>query len=106
VRWGQIGLWPHGDGRASVGYWVTASARRRGVPRRALQIVSVWALALPGIHRLELYVEPLNEGSWRAADRSDYTRERLPRRWQTVGDQRGDMCMYSSLRAKPPTCYR
>ena len=106
VCWGQIGLWPLGDGRASIGYWVVASARRRGVARRALQIVSAWALALPGIDRLELYVEPWNEGSWRAAERSDYTREGLVRSWQTVGDQRRDMYMYSRLRAKPPTCNR
>jgi [ribosomal protein S5]-alanine N-acetyltransferase len=103
---GQIGLWPLGDGRASVGYWVVACARRRGVARRALQVVSSWGLALPGLHRLELYVEPWNEGSWRAAEGSGYTREGLLRSWQTVGDQRRDMYMYSRLRTGPPTSGR
>lgn len=103
---GQIGLWPLGDGRASVGYWVVDSARRRGVARRALQIVSAWGLALPGLHRLELYVEPWNEGAWRAAEASHYAREGLLRSWQTVGDQRRDMYMYSRLRSEPPTSDR
>ena len=31
---GQIGLWPLTDGRASVGYWVVATARRRGIAQR------------------------------------------------------------------------
>lgn len=101
VSLGQIGLWPLSDGRASVGYWVVASARRRGVARCALQIVSAWGLTLPGLHRLELYVEPRNEGSWRAAERSGYTREGLLRSWQTVGDERRDMYMYSRLRDEP-----
>jgi [ribosomal protein S5]-alanine N-acetyltransferase len=98
---GQIGLWPLGDGRASIGYWVAASARRRGVAQHALRLVSAWGLTLPDVHRLELYVEPWNEGSWRAAERASYTREGLLRRWQEVGGQRRDMYMYSRLPSDP-----
>lgn len=97
VGLGQIGLWPHGHGRASVGYWVAASARRRGVAQHALQVVSTWGLTLPRLHRLELYVEPWNEGSWRAAERAGYAREGLLRSWKSVGGQRRDMYMYSRL---------
>lgn len=39
---GQIGLWPLPNGRASIGYWVAPSARRRGVARRAFGAVSIW----------------------------------------------------------------
>ena len=98
---GQIGLWPLPNGRASIGYWVAASARRRGVARDALQTVSAWGLSLPHVHRLELYVEPCNEGSWRAAEAAGYIREGLLRGWQDVGDQRRDMFMYSRLRNDP-----
>lgn len=98
---GQIGLWPIGHGRASVGYWVAPAARRRGVAQHALQIVSTWGLSLPDMHRLELYVEPWNEGSWRAAERAGYLREGLLRNWQPVGGQRRDMFMYSRLPADP-----
>lgn len=48
-------------------------------------MLSDWGLALPGVHRLELYVEPWNEGSWRTAERAGYTREGLLRSWQQVG---------------------
>ncbi|MDQ2850655.1 GNAT family protein [Dermatophilaceae bacterium Sec6.4] len=98
---GQIGVWPHHQGRASVGYWVAASARRRGIAHHALQMVSTWALTLPDVHRLELYVEPWNEGSWRAAERAGFAREGLLRSWQPVGGQRCDMYMYSRLRTDP-----
>jgi len=99
---GQIGLWLAGmrDGRASIGYWVVATHRRRGLAGHALRTLSRWAVALPGIHRLELYVEPWNVASRRVAERAGYEREGLLRSWQQVGDERRDMFMYSLL---PPS---
>lgn len=96
---GQIGLWLAGmrGGRASVGYWVIGAHRGRGLAGHALTALSRWGLARPGIHRLELYVEPWNVASWRAAERAGYEREGLLRSWQQVGDQRRDMFMYSLL---------
>ena len=64
-------------------------------------MVSAWGLSLPEIHRLELYVEPSNEGSWRAAERAGYVREGLLRSWQPVGGHRRDMYMYSRLFTDP-----
>ena len=94
---GQIGLWLRDadHGRASVGYWIAAPHRRRGYTTAALDAISRWGLTLDGIERLELYVEPWNEGSWRAAERVGYHREGLLRRWQYVGPERRDMYMYS-----------
>lgn len=62
---GQIGLWllNLAQGRASVGCWVAARHRGQGVASRALGMISTWGLGLPGVHRLELYVEPWNEAS-------------------------------------------
>lgn len=96
---GQIGLWLHhvGPGRASVGYWVLARHRRRAAARTALRALSAWGLALPGVERLELYVEPWNEGSWRTAESAGYRREGLLRSWQQIGGRRRDMFMYSRL---------
>lgn len=96
---GQIGLWLRDldFGRASVGYWVAPSARRRGFARAALTALSDWAVALPPVDRVELYVEPWNEGSWRAAEATGFQREGLLRSWQRVGDTRRDMFMYSRL---------
>lgn len=96
---GQIGLWLKNanDGRASIGYWISPDRRKRGAAGSALNAISQWGLTLPGIHRLELYVEPWNEGSWRTAEHCGYTREGLLRSWQDVGGQRKDMFMYSRL---------
>lgn len=67
---GQIGLWLGGidQGRASTGYWISPRFRRRGFARAALELLSQWALSLAEVERLELYAEPWNEGSWRAAE--------------------------------------
>lgn len=54
------GHWGHD--RASVGYWVVPSARRRGVAS-ALTCLFQWALDDLGPARLEFYVEPWNRGT-------------------------------------------
>lgn len=97
---GQIGLWLGrvDEGRATTGYWVSPMFRRRGIVSAALQLLSDWALALGEVERLELYAEPWNEGSWRAAEACGYEREGLLRSWQRVGTERRDMFMYSRLR--------
>ncbi len=96
---GQIGLWLRniGEGRASTGYWIAPQFRRRGYVTCALHALAEWALALDEVERLELYVEPWNEGSWRAAERCGFAREGLLRSWQKVGSERRDMYMYSLL---------
>lgn len=97
---GQIGLWlrDYDDGRASIGYWIAPDERRRGFASDALDALSEWALSHDGIARLELYVEPWNEASWRTAERCGYVREGLLRSWQQVGDELRDMFMYSRIR--------
>jgi RimJ/RimL family protein N-acetyltransferase len=82
-------------GRASVGYWVAASHRRRGYAGRALRVLTDWAATLSDITRLELYVEPFNEPSWRAAESAGYRREGLLHRWQVVAGEPRDMYMYA-----------
>lgn len=96
---GQIGLWLRNSnhGRASIGYWVGPSHRNRGIASAALDAISQWGLELPDIHRLELYVEPWNEGSWKTAEHCGYMREGLLRSWEEIGGARKDMYMYSRL---------
>jgi RimJ/RimL family protein N-acetyltransferase len=57
---GQAGLRLEaiGQGRAAVGYWVTASARGRGAAAHAVAAIACWALRELRIPRVELYVEP------------------------------------------------
>lgn len=98
---GQIGLWLReiDQGRATTGYWMSPAFRRRGYLRAALQALTSWALDLTEVERLQLYVEPWNEGSWRAAEACGYQREGLLRSWERVGDSRKDMYSYSVLPA-------
>jgi hypothetical protein len=89
---GQIGLWLKNlaDGRASTGYGVASQFRRRGYVTAALAAISHRGLSVAGIHRIELYVEPWNDGSWRAAECAGYVTEGLLRSWQQVGHERRD----------------
>lgn len=52
--------------------------------------------------RLELYVEPWNEASWRTAEKAGFRREGLLRQYQEVGGERRDMFMYSLLNTDLP----
>ncbi len=47
---GQVGLWVDElpRGRASIGYWMSPAARRRGYVTAALAAVSDWGLSLDG----------------------------------------------------------
>lgn len=102
---GQIGLWLReiAEGRATTGYWIGSPFRRRGYLRAALRALTTWALSLEEVKRLQLHVEPWNEGSWRAAEACGYQRERLLRSWQLVGAERKDMYVYSALPHAPLT---
>lgn len=94
---GQIGMWRREiiHGRVSIGYWIETSYRRHGYAGRALRLLSSWGETLDDVSRLELYVEPWNEGSWRAAESAGYRREGLLRRWQKIDGRPRDMYMYA-----------
>ena len=97
---GQIGLWLRDldQGRATIGYWIRPSSRRRGHAAQALGALTQWAWGLSEVHRLQLYIEPYNVGSWRTAERAGYVREGLLRSWEVVGNERRDMFMYGMTR--------
>lgn len=101
---GAIGLWLRdlAAGRVGTGYWIAPAHRRRGFMVAALDAISRWGLSLPGVHRIEMQVEPWNEGSWRAAERVGYLREGLMRSWRQIGADRRDMYLYSLLRSGLP----
>lgn len=84
--------------RASVGYWIAPDRRGAGFATAAIRVLVGWAFAHLSVQRLELYVEPWNEGSWRAAEAAGFQREGLLRQWERVGSERKDMYMYARLR--------
>ena len=97
---GGIGLWLVGlrQGRATVGYSIIPSARGRGLAAAALIAVTEFAWTIPALHRIELYIEPWNEGSVRTAERAGYQREGLLRSHQEIGGRRRDMLLYATVR--------
>ncbi|HEY0387047.1 MAG TPA: GNAT family N-acetyltransferase, partial [Gaiellales bacterium] len=92
---GLIELAMHEPEHASVGYWVAAPARRRGMATDALRLVSDWALVTLGVARISLTTDPDNVASQGVAARAGYEREGLLRAWQPTPDGRRDSVMYS-----------
>jgi RimJ/RimL family protein N-acetyltransferase len=97
---GHAGLWlaPLEHGRATAGYGVAPAARGAGVAAQALTALTRFAWAVPGLHRVELYVEPWNVASARTAERAGYEREGLLRSHQTIGGLRVDMLLFAVVR--------
>jgi ribosomal-protein-alanine N-acetyltransferase len=97
---GGIGLWLRDlvHGRATAGYFVTPSARGRGLASAALTALTSYAWTIPGLHRIELYIEPWNAGSAKTAERAGYEREGLLRSHQEIGGHRRDMLLYATIR--------
>jgi RimJ/RimL family protein N-acetyltransferase len=71
------------------------------VAARALRALTTFGWTLPELFRIELYVEPWNEGSVRTAEAAGYVREGLLRSHQPIGDRRADMLLYAALRPEP-----
>jgi RimJ/RimL family protein N-acetyltransferase len=97
---GTIGLWLRqlAEGRATAGYFVSPSARGRGIAAAALTALTSFAWTIPGLHRIELHIEPWNTGSIKTAEQAGYQREGLMRGHQEIGGQRRDMLLYATLR--------
>lgn len=97
---GAIGLWLQNlpAGRSTAGYSVSAKHRGRGAATSALMALTTFAWTIPTLYRVELYVEPWNNGSIRVAEASGYQREGLLRSHQEIGGIRRDMLLYAAIR--------
>lgn len=97
---GQCGLWLREleAGRASAGYSIAPSVRGRGFAADALTALTAFGWTVPGLFRMELYIEPWNTGSIRTAERAGYAREGLLRSHQIIGEVRRDMLLYAAIR--------
>jgi RimJ/RimL family protein N-acetyltransferase len=94
---GSVGVQPVDErtGRAEVGYWVSASARGRGVASRALRLVAGWALDTVGLRRLEALVFVENERSHRVAARAGFERGTVTRERIEHQGRRRDVVVWS-----------
>ncbi len=101
---GLMGLWlrDYPLGRAQAGYAVAPAARGRGAAADALRALIVFAWTLPGLHRVELHIEPWNTASTTVADRVGFAHEGLLRSYLEIGGARCDLAVYSLIRTAPP----
>lgn len=100
---GGAGLWlgSIAEGRASAGYGIAPRFRGRGLARQALTALTRFAWSIPGLHRVELYIEPWNIASVRTAEGAGYEREGLLRSHQEIGGERVDMLLHAAVRPRP-----
>lgn len=84
-------------GVVGVGYFTVVSCRRRGATRTSLNLLSRWALSLPGIVRLEALILSENEGSIRVVESVGFRREGLLRKYLDLGLTREDAFLYSLI---------
>jgi [ribosomal protein S5]-alanine N-acetyltransferase len=96
---GSIGLWLQEieSGRASIGYWVVAEARGRGLAAHALRAVVQFAFGELGIPRLHLFVEPWNVASARTAEAAGFHREATLRGWERIDHEQRDAVCFALL---------
>jgi RimJ/RimL family protein N-acetyltransferase len=90
VRLGELG---------SIGYWIAAEARGRGIATRATRLLAKWAVTEGGVERLELTTHPANVASQRVAEKAGFTREGTLRAHTKFPDGRRDSVMFSLLPA-------
>jgi [ribosomal protein S5]-alanine N-acetyltransferase len=97
---GSIGLWLQEieSGRASIGYWVLASARGRHLAADALRAVVAFGFDQLAIPRLHLFVEPWNVASARTAEAAGFQHEATLRGWERMGGEQHDADCFALLR--------
>ena len=93
----SLHIWSRADAIASVGYWLAAEARGRGVATHAVRLLAAWGFAALGIARLELTCAPDNPASQRVAERCGFTREALLRSHLPFKGGLRDTVMYGLL---------
>lgn len=95
----NLGLSQLRQGRAAAGYSVRPSQRGRGIAVSALIALTDFGWTIPGLHRIELFIEPWNTASVRTAEKAGYLPEGLLRSHQEIGGTRRDMLLYASIRS-------
>jgi RimJ/RimL family protein N-acetyltransferase len=73
---------------ASIGYWTVPAARGQGIASTAVILLTGWAFAHLGLHRIELCHAVANAASCRVADRAGYLPEGTLRESYRYGDGR------------------
>jgi ribosomal-protein-alanine N-acetyltransferase len=84
--------------RCEVGFWVIASARRRGVGRDAVELAVEWAFATLNLLRVEMTTTPANAVVPVLARRLGFAQEGILRRRNIERGSRVDIIYFGVLR--------
>ena len=88
------------QGRADVGYALSASQWGKGLAHEAVRLALMYAFDDLQLRRIEADVDPRNAGSCRLLERLGFTREGLLReRWKVDGELQ-DSAIYGLLRGE------
>lgn len=100
---GSIGIERSFDDPAigSIGYWLFAAHRAKGLMTRAVKLITPWAFAAFGLARLEITVHEPNIASQRVAEKAGYQREGLMRSLIEQHGRRVDLIMFARLADDP-----
>ncbi len=82
---------------ATVGLWLAANARGRGVGTRVCRLVIDWTFATTEVARIDCYIEVDNEPSLRMVERVGFRREGMLRAWEMGPDGRPIDCVAWSV---------
>jgi RimJ/RimL family protein N-acetyltransferase len=85
------------QGRASVGFWLTADARGQGVATHAVRLIARWAFEDLGLERIVVTCAPDNLASQRVAERCGFSREGVLRSHMPFKGGRRDTVVFSVL---------
>lgn len=88
--------------RATLGCWVAAAARGRGVGTRVIRAITDWTFATTETVRVEAFILADNEPSHAMMARAGFTREGLLRAWDSGPDDAPADCVsWARVRGDP-----
>lgn len=97
----DVRITDRGQGRGELGYLVYRRARGRQAATRAVRLLARWAFDELELARLEIYVQPGNDGSLAVAERAGFVREGLLRSHRMQRGRRADMILLGRLPGDP-----
>ena len=87
------------EGKAEIGYWLTADARGKGIGTAATKLMTHYGFETIGFHRIEALVVQTNTASLKVLENAGYRQEGVLRDKCCQDDgTREDMVMFAALR--------
>jgi RimJ/RimL family protein N-acetyltransferase len=84
---GNVGVWPHGDGRYEVGWILHPDARGRGIMTRAVELVLAWAFESLDARVGKWCADADNDASWAVARRVGFREPVVLPNWMPLGGE-------------------